>query len=49
VGVLFYFRSDGQYILVRDSNMAVFFLIIILCDVPIDRGCSFLMKFRWTI
>jgi hypothetical protein len=43
VGVLFYSRSDGQYSLVSEIIMAVFFFII-LCDVPIDRGCSFLLQ-----
>ena len=28
--------------------MAVFFLIIILCDALIDSGRSFLLKVRWT-
>ena len=28
--------------------MAVFFLIIILCDVLIDSGRSFLLNVRWT-
>ena len=36
MGVLFFLRSDGQYILVSDTFMAVFlFSIIILCDVLI--------------
>ena len=35
MGVLFYLRSDGQYILVSAAITAVFFLIIILCDVLI--------------
>jgi hypothetical protein len=33
VGVLFYLRSDGQYILVGEAVMAVFLFIIMLCDV----------------
>jgi hypothetical protein len=41
--------NKGQYILVSDTIMAVFLLSIILCVVPIDRGCSFLLKVRWTI
>jgi hypothetical protein len=49
VGVLFCLKSDGQYILVGDTVMAVFLVIIMLCNVPIDRGCSFLLKVRWTI
>jgi hypothetical protein len=49
VGVLFFLRSDGQYILVSDTIMAVFLFIIILCDVLIDRECSFLLKIRCTI
>jgi len=28
--------------------MAVFLLIIILCDVLIESGRSFLLKVRWT-
>ena len=38
-----------QHIRVSDTIMAVFLFIIILYDVPIDRGCSFLLKFRWKI
>jgi hypothetical protein len=49
VGVLFYLRSDGQYILLGDTIMAVFLLIIILCDVLIDSGRSSLLKVIWTI
>ena len=49
VGVLFCFKSDGQYIIVSDTIMAVFLFSSILCVVPIDRGCSFLLKVRWTI
>ena len=41
--------SDGQYILAGDAIMAVFLLIIILCDVPIDSGRSSLLTVRWTI
>ena len=44
MGVLFFLRSDVQYILASDTIMAVFLFIIILCDVPIDRGPSFLLK-----
>ena len=33
MGVLFYLRSDGQYILVGDAVMAVFLFISMLCDV----------------
>ena len=49
MGVLFYLRSDGQHILVSDAIMAVFLLIIILCDVLIDSGRPSLHKVRWTI
>ena len=49
MGVLFFLRSDGEYILVSDTIMAVFLFTIILCDVPIDRGFSFLLKVRCTI
>ena len=44
MGVLFYLRSDRHYILVSAAILAVFFLIIILCDVLIDSGRSFLLK-----
>jgi hypothetical protein len=40
---------DSEYILVSDTIMAVFLLIIVLCDVLIDRECSFLLKIRCTI
>jgi hypothetical protein len=33
MGVLFYLRSDEQYILVGDAVMAVFLFISMLCDV----------------
>ena len=50
MGVLFYLRSDRQYILVGDAIMAVLFLLItMLCDVLIDNGRSFLLKVRWSI
>jgi hypothetical protein len=49
VGVLFFLRSNGQHILVSDTIMAVFLFIIMLRDVLIDRGFSFLLKVRWTI
>ena len=35
--VLFYLRSDGQYILLGEAVMAVFLLINILCDVLIRQ------------
>jgi hypothetical protein len=45
MGVLFYLRSDGQYILVGDAIMAVLFLLItMLCDVLIHNGRYFLLK-----
>ena len=46
MGVLFFLRSDGQYILVSGTIMAVFFVNLILCDVLIDSGRSFLLKVR---
>jgi hypothetical protein len=46
VDVLFYLRSDGQYVLISDAIMAMFLLIIILCDVLIDSDGSFLLKVR---
>ena len=49
VGVLFYLRSDGQYIFPGDTVMAVLLLIIILWDVLINSDSSFLLKVRWTI
>ena len=49
MGVLLYLRSDGQYILVGYAVMAVFLFTIILCEVLIDSGRSFLFKTRWTI
>ena len=39
MGVVFYLRSDGQYILVGYAVMAVFVFIIMLCDV---------LKREWT-
>ena len=49
MGVLFYLRSDEQYILVSDTIVAVFFFIIILSDVLIESERSFLFNVRWTI
>ena len=49
MGVLFYLRSDGQYSLLGDTVMVCFLLIIMLCDVLIDSGRSFLQKVTWTI
>jgi len=49
VGVLFYLRSNGQYILDSDAIMAVFLFTIILCEVLINSGRSFLLKVKWTI
>ena len=49
VSVLFYLKPDGQYILAGDDGMAVFLFIIIMFNVMIDSGCSFLLKIRWTI
>ena len=39
--VLFYLRSDGQYILVGEAVMAVFLFIIMLCDVLIREWTVF--------
>ena len=47
--VLFYLRSDGQYIFVGETIMNVLLFIIMLCDVLIDSGHSCLPKIRWTI
>jgi hypothetical protein len=49
VGVLFYLRSDEQHILVSDTNMAVFVLIIVLCDVLIDSERSCQLKVRYVL
>jgi hypothetical protein len=46
VGVLFYLKSDGQYILAVDDGMAVFLFIVIMFSVMIDSGRSFLLKVR---
>ena len=46
---LFYLKSDEQYIFDSDAMMAVFLFTIILCEVLIDSGRSFLFKTRWTI
>jgi hypothetical protein len=46
VGVLFYLKPDGQYILADDDGMAVFLFIVIMLSVMIDSGRSFLLKFR---
>jgi hypothetical protein len=43
VGVLLFLRSDEQYILVSDTIIAVFLLIIILCDVQIRQWAVFLL------
>ena len=47
--ILFYLRSGGKHNLLGDSVMGVFFFIIMLCDIPIDSGRSFLLKVKWTI
>ena len=41
MGVLFYLRADGQYILVGKAVKAVFFIIIMLCDVLIREWTFF--------
>jgi hypothetical protein len=46
VGVLFYFKPDGQYILAGDDGMAVFLFIVIMLNVMIDSGRFFLLKVR---
>jgi hypothetical protein len=40
VDVIFYLRSDGQYVLISDAIIALFFFISILCDVLIDSDGS---------
>jgi hypothetical protein len=44
VGVLFYLKPDGQYILAVDDGMAVFLFIVIMFSAMIDSGRSFLLK-----
>ena len=44
MGVLFYLRTDGQYIFVCDAVMAVFLLIIMLCDGLIREWTFFSTK-----
>ena len=44
MGVLFCLSSNGQYILVSDTIMAVFLFCIILCVVPIDVGVLFYLR-----
>ena len=39
--VLFYLRSDGQYILVGEAVMTVFLFIIMLCNVLIREWTFF--------
>ena len=46
MGVLFYLKPDGQYILTVDDGMAVFLFIVIMFSVMIDSGRSFLLKVR---
>jgi hypothetical protein len=47
VDVIFYLRSDGQYVLISDAIIALLFFISILCEVLIDSDGSFLLKVRW--
>jgi hypothetical protein len=49
VGVLFYLWTDGQYILLGDTLMAVCFVDDYTVDFVIDSGRSFLLNIRWTI
>jgi hypothetical protein len=44
VGVLFYLKPDGQYILADDDGMAVFLFIVIMLSVMIDSGRLFYLK-----
>ena len=44
MGVLFYFRSNGQYIFVGETIMAVFLLIIILRELLIERCVLFYLR-----
>ena len=46
MGVFFYLKPDGQYILVVDDGMAVFLFIVIMFSAMIDSGRSFLLKVR---
>jgi hypothetical protein len=49
VGVLFFLRSNGQLILVSDTIMAVFLFIIMLRDVLIDGGFSFVKMLPFVV
>ena len=49
MGVLFYLKPDGQYVLADDDGMAVFLFIVIMLNAMIDSGRSFLLKVRSTI
>jgi hypothetical protein len=44
VGVLFYLKPDGQYMLADDDGMAVFLFIVIMLSAMIDSGRSFLLN-----
>ena len=46
MGVLFYLKPDGQYILAVDDGMAVFLSIVIMLSAMIGSGRSFLLKVR---
>ena len=46
MGVLFYLKPDGQYILAVDDGMAVFLFIVIMFSDMIESGRSFLLKVR---
>ena len=46
MGVLFYLKPDGQYILAVDDGMAVFLFIVIMISAMIDSDRSFLLKVR---
>ena len=44
MGVLSFLRSNGQYIFVGETIMAVVVLIIILCELLIERCVLFYLK-----
>jgi hypothetical protein len=49
VGVLFYLKPDGQYILADDDGMAVFLFIVIMLSVMIDEKNAHHLSERLTV
>ena len=46
--ILFYLRSNGQYIVVGETTMAFFFVDYDTVRTSDRKVCSFLLKVRWT-